>query len=332
MALSFYFIHFIIFVIFVIKCAYGSSTLIPLSTAISPGAIEYIEIQFKPFIANMIRRDTLYTELRNCRLHIIKHAWDKTKETERHLIFSTYFGLHRLIREGQIDVVEFFMNDTYTIDMNHYPQLHFLDTIQGYDSSSNFYDGSAISFDSEPMTSLMAAVLLNRTEIVELLVKTSMKPKLKLDMAMKDRNLVTARSMARKIKNQSVRNVMLSKLKIDQNKHDMTIINYVLKEDLDINVKEAVIANKIYMMEAALLLGNFGDKNDVTIIKYAIENGNYLIIEALVMEGYAIPATKPIYPANLNKEDTDFILTDRAERVPLPKRKSWGSLYNEQCF
>lgn len=316
-----------------VKLVSASYTIIPLTTAITAAQTKKIADGYWTNVDSRDRdynRMAVYRENPELRLHILKYFWDKTPESSRYPIFSERFGNHLIIKQGEADVFEFFFNPQRNFDMNHYSYQ--ASNRESIDLSS-FYDGSECSYSTSYMTPLMVAVLLNKPESVKLLVNASLTPKLKLDKAMYADELITARVIARKIKNQSVRNVMLSKLKIDPNKHDMSIINYVLKEDLDINVKEAVIANSLSMIEAALLLGNFGDKNDVTIIKYAIENGNYLIIEALVMEGYAIPATKPKYPANLNKEDTDFILTDRAERVPLPKRAPWGLIsYNAHCF
>ena len=120
--------------------------------------------------------------------------------------------------------------------------------------------------------------------------------KLQIDKPMDNRPHVTARSIARKIKDESKRSTMLKLLQIDRTKHDMSRINNAMKDDLEITVKEAVIANNIAMFESALLLGNLGIKmmkvslNTLLITNFLILgsacDGRHLIPDLTVISDY----------------------------------------------
>lgn len=327
-----------------VSCA-SADGIIALETALTAAQNDIIQNGYKIRSSDLFyggqhegpreadQRIRLLKENRSLRLHIVKYAWNQnTTAAEKLAVFSSVFGEHAILQNGDISVLNFFLKPENNFNMNHYSK----DAGNWAKLASNiFYDGSSMSFDTSGMTPLMVAVLLNKPEMVQSLVDASLTPKLQLDQEM-DGKAVTARSMARKIKNESVRVAMLSKLKIDPTKHDMTKTNLRLKEDLEINVKEAVIANDFGMLESALLLGNFGDKTDLRIAMTAIENGNFIFFEILAMEGYALPAAGSVRCTETLKEYVDEILAPAPVRVPMAKRDfGFWRLYtpfNYLCF
>ena len=247
---------------------------------------------------------------------------------------SCYLKIYILIEKSkEVDVLKVYLNPKYELNFNFY----FDSDANNRDNTSELYDGRSNSLDAKVYTPLLFAVALNRIVAVKEMVNAELVPKLKLDMSHKNMPLVNARSIARKFYDPAKRQAMLDALRIDPEKHDLTLVNKHLKGELSITVKEAVMADDVEMVESALLLGNFGDKTDVQIIRRAMINENYLILEMLVMEGYAIPAEKdrPAFK-KMNKDDVTFILSqsDNDKRRPLPHRyRSWYSYvgYNEHC-
>ena len=264
------------------------------------------------------------------RLHAVNYQWPATTAAEKSKsrkieIFAIYFG-NFLMENIDKEVLSFFMSPEASFVFNERFG-------QGFIKTSRFFYDDTISIDTSNMNFLMVAVLMYNLDVIDLVVKATLGTKLKLDVTF---GKINVRCVARKIRKESERRVVLSKLRIDQSKHDLSGVNLVLKEDLTVNVKEAVIFNNLEMFESALLLGNFGDKNDSNIIKYAINNGNYLILEALVLEGYAIPNMTITDYKGMDEEDVNFILKEKSleRRVPLGRRRKWYgfSFYNEHCF
>lgn len=140
----------------------------------------------------------------------------------------------------------------------------------------------------ENLTPLMISIGFNKPDIVKLLVDATFTPKLDLLGSHLKSNNVTARSIARKLP-YAERKKMLEILKFDKNKHEISSFNSVLHNDFEVTVREAVFANDVRMAEAALLLGNFGDKTDTSTIRRAMLNENVDLLELLVLEEYAIP-------------------------------------------
>ena len=309
----------------------NENAIIPLSTALTENQKHIVEAGCRePDFEHPGRSpQKFYNNHPTLRLHAVNHAWQTTRNKDH--VFFSYFGDLYLFRPANMDVISFFTNPEIDFVFNIYASSY-----SKYFISYDFYDGSKYEFNYGKMTILQIAVLMNNPKLVEYILSLNLATKLQIDKPMADRPHVTARSIARKIKDESKRSTMLKLLQIDRTKHDMSRINNAMKDDLEITVKEAVIANNIAMFESALLLGNHGDKNDESIIKYAVNNGNFLILEALVMEGYAIPDLVISDYKGMNKEDVDFILKNKelSARVPYKKRKGFWNwdYYNEQCF
>ena len=246
---------------------------------------------------------------------------------------SCYLKIYNILITDNLTILRVYLDPKYELDFNYY---HGPDA-RSWENTSELYDGQSNSLDVQLYTPLLFAVALNKIESVKEMVNAKLVPKLKLDMPHKNMPLVNARSIARKFYDPVKRKAMLEALRFDPEKHDLTLVNKHLKGELSITVKEAVMADDVEMVESALLLGNFGVKTDVQIIRRAMINENYLILEMLVMEGYAIPAEKdrPAFK-KMNKDDVTFILSqsDNDKRRPLPHRyRSWYSYveYNEHC-
>lgn len=229
------------------------------------------------------------------------------------------FGLLRRFMMNDVSSLRVYMNPKFNISFNFY----LTSSDSTYRHTEKLYDGSECTFKMAYYSPLMYAVILNKVDLVKAMVEASFAStsKLELDMPHGDMPFVNARSIARKFFNPRERIAMLALLKIDKTRHDLTRVNRYLKNELDITVKEAVMADSVRMLESALFLGNFGDKTDPHIIRRAMLNQNYLILEMLVMEDYAIPAVKDRpQVTTMDKDDVDFILSRTTERRPLNKR------------
>lgn len=138
---------------------------------------------------------------------------------------------------------------------------------------------------------LLYAVFCRSSTLVKILLRDKHEGNLlKLDKEITMRPYTSpmdVRSIARKITNKRDRETMLEALRADPEKHDITVFKKVLKGDLSITVREAVLNNSILKLEAALWLGNFGEsKTDPYVIKYARKNGNTEMVEILELEGF----------------------------------------------
>jgi hypothetical protein len=145
--------------------------------------------------------------------------------------------------------------------------------------------------DTQYLTPLMLAIVVGNERTVELLVKTKLKTPLEFNVRFgaSTGHLAAARDIARKIMNKDKRHRMLGLLKYNPALHGGVGIMALLKCDMSVSVKEAVMMNNYGVMNAALNVGNFGDKEDVEIVRRAIMNSNEDMVEALVLEGYKVP-------------------------------------------
>lgn len=275
------------------------------------------------FRENTIEFRTFFNHNPKLRAAIVEIGLDEIyKDDKKEFMVCRFeYSVRGVIDEGYREAMAVYMKSAYDFNFNYYfENLWFDATVVTWDLYGNMESNR---LDHHEMTPLQLAVARNRLDIVKDMVEATFSRKLKLDMPHKSMPLVNARSIARKIYNPNARIKMLNALKIDKTKHDLTIVKRHLQEELNINVKEAVIYNSVEMVESALFLGNYGDKTDTNIIRYAMKNGNYLILEMLVMEGYAIPAEKdrPNFE-NMNRDDVNLILSvdDINLRHPLPYR------------
>lgn len=292
------------------------------------------KLEFNGCFGSKMGLNSCYQRLNNLRYALLETALnDRFKDYRDELMKCTYeYSLLGLIDSKSVDILPLYLNPQYKFNINYYFERNLIFDLDR--ETYSVYDGNHSRLNHKYFTPLQLAVAQNKIEVVKLLVGASLHHKLQLDMAHSQRWFVNARSIARKIRNPSDRKAMLEVLKIDKGKHELYRVNFRLKDELDINVKEAVIANNILMVESALFLGNFGDKTDVNIIRRAMINENYLILEMLVMEGYAIPAksNRPSY-TKMNREDAEFILNQQGKIYPLPKRYSiYPQPYNEHSF
>ena len=196
------------------------------------------------------------------------------------------------IDSNNLEWVKVFFDPKYKLDFNAHFEHDGYTLIDYYKDINVFGRQTAIIHNYTP---LLFAIGQERYEIVEAMVKaTTLKPKLNLMKSHRNHLHVSPRQLARMMNVHAVRKKLLDLLKVDPNIHDMTDFNRILKNDLTVTVREAVMSQNVKMVEAALTLGNFGDKSDPEIIKYAIKKGNFMILEMLVMEDYAIPAPESI--------------------------------------
>lgn len=253
------------------------------------------------------------------RPYIIRRALTKYYKSERDkfMRLAEGYGIRRIIVINELEGLKVYLDPQYKLDFNFYISPGFHRT----EDTKELYDGGWNSLDLRLYTPLLLAVAKNKIDLVKVMISAKLDPKLKLDMPHGELPLVNARSIARKFHDPVKRATMLQILKIDKDKHDLSNVKNHLKDELSISVKEAVLANSVEMVESALLLGNFGDKSDIHVIRWAMINENYLILEMLVIEGYAIPDAKdlPAYQ-NMKKTDVDFILSKQIQRRPLPYR------------
>lgn len=200
-----------------------------------------------------------------------------------------------------------YLKPVFKMNFNRYISKQFFDFSVSTPELDSAGFGSSI--DRGNCTPLIFAVALNRYDIVKEMVEADLNPKLQLDMPYRIARHISARGIARKISDQEKRRAMLKLLIVDQTRHDTSLTKSFLKDELTITVKEAVIANDAYMVESALLLGNFGDKTDIHVIRWAMKNENLMILEMLVVEEYAIPdiEDRP-YITKKNKDRVNSIL------------------------
>lgn len=290
--------------------------------------------EFYSCFATMLGLHSCYSRLIWLRYALLETALnDKFKEYRNDFMKSKYeYSLLVLIDTESHDILPLYLDPQYKFDINYYFIRNWIFDLDR--ETYSVYDGNSSRINHKYFTPLQLAVAQNKIEVVKLMVNASLYHKLELDMAHKEMYYVNARSIARKIRNPTDREAMLKVLKIDKDKHCTHRVSFRLKDELDINVKEAVIANNILMVESALLLGNFGDKTDVNIINRAIKNENYMILEMLVIEGYAIPAKSIRHNyTNMVREDVNYILDQSAPFWPLTKRYDcYPRPYNEHCF
>lgn len=200
-----------------------------------------------------------------------------------------------------------YLKPVFKMNFNRYISKQFFDFSVSTPELDSAGFGSSI--DRGNCTPLIFAVALNRYDIVKEMVEADLNPKLQLDMPYRIARHISARGIAKKISDQEKRRAMLKLLIVDQTRHDTSLTKSFLKDELTITVKEAVIANDAYMVESALLLGNFGDKTDIHVIRWAMKNENLMILEMLVVEEYAIPdiEDRP-YITKKNKDRVNSIL------------------------
>ena len=243
---------------------------------------------------------------------------------------SRAFGIYQLIDGNCDNSINTYFKPEYKVDfnINRWIITSPFEPSPNLMSTTHLVDGKRRTFCQYHSTPLQIAVAQNRFSIVKNMVAASLNPKLKLDMPNSESNEINARNIARKIFNLADRIKMLSVLIIDMNKHDMTKINANLKYEHSMTVKEAVLANNVEMVESAFLLGNFGDKNDIHTIRWAMMNENIEILEILVLEGYAIPPVgqRPIciesFTGGKNNykyaRGVKFLMANGTDRRPLP--------------
>lgn len=231
------------------------------------------------------------------------------------------YGIIGLIYGNYATSLKVYLHPAYRLNFNYYFKMTMFEVFL---STYSLFDGNSSTIKQDWFTPLQLAVALNKVEVVQSLVEASLVPKLKLNMPHAFIATVDARTLARKIYNPTDRDKMLQFLIINKEKHDMDLITQRLRNELTITVKEAVLANNIEMVESALLLGNFGSKTDINVIRWAMLNENIKILEILVMEGYAIPPVdnRPPYKT-MNKYDVNFLLDNDTNRHPLPYRTSF---------
>jgi hypothetical protein len=282
--------------------------------------------------------NVMFEDKPHLRLAIVETALNgKFKEYERRILSGIYtFGILGIIDHDRGEYMKYYLDSDININFNYYFERHYaISTVHIFKLYENDFNFMVRTYN---LTPLQLAVAKNRIDIVKEMVNKTLVNKLELDAPHKERPYVNARSIARKIYDPASRAAMLRVLKIDTEKHSDTIVKRNLKGELDISVKEAVMANNIHMVESALFLGNFGEKDDIHIIRRAMLNENYDILEMLVMEGYAIPNkdNRPIY-TTMNKEKVDFILNQaKGQEHPSPQWDSIFPIYrdfsNIHCF
>ena len=222
------------------------------------------------------------------------------------------YGILKIILRDYNDLQPY-LDPVYKLNFNRYFDREF---IHLYIYSISLLPARQYFFDQSACTPLQVAVALNRQDIIKQMVEAKTDPKIELDMVHRDNENVSARAIARKIYSPRDREKVLQLLTIDKNKHNFSRIKSILKNELDITVKEAVLSNDFKKVEAALYLGNFGDKNDVEIIRWAMLNENFMIFEALVMEGYKIPekSDRPLV-CSMNSDDVDYLLNQDEDYI-----------------
>ena len=206
------------------------------------------------------------------------------------LPFRYNTGIYHAIAENNLSLLKFYLEADISLIKYHYNWNNCELIVESLDTTDIDLTGLAdarSNLSRERFTPLMLAVFFKRFEHVEAILAANLfRHKLLLTVTNTELKF-SARSLARRIKDKDHRLRMLSLLRIDKTKHEFAWIKAFLKDDLDISVKEAVLANCATMVENALLLGNYGNKADVNIIRHAKRNGNKEIVEILTLEGYA---------------------------------------------
>ena len=305
-------------------------SLIPLTTPLTDEQRRLIKEQGDNFGANntawrIYRARLFYEENPSLRLHAVKHVQDKAATNEDKIqVFMTYFGRIYLPRFSDKEVISLFANDhDYAFNL-YYSVVGRPEQIL----TDDFFKNDPKHYYTDNMTILHVAVMMNRAAVVEHILSLNLRTKLQVDKPLAHRPKVTAR-------NERIRREMLKLLIIDKTKHELSRVKTALKEDFEITVKEAVIANNFDMLQASMLLGNHGDKNDESIFKYAVANKNFLIIEALIMEDYVIPDLTPAELEGLARDEIFYISKNKLSdsRVPFETRLGYFcDFLNDSCF
>lgn len=227
-------------------------------------------------------RYTIFSEHPKLILHALERYYDKvlTKTDASSVSLNgIYIGITLWLARHKVGIYDAIVDDKLEL-LKYYCDHANKWSVNWNKEFSVFY---SVNF-----TPLVLAIIKNRYHHAKMIVETNNSPREKVSLHFQVDGIWT-RDFARQIKDKNDRRKMLRLLRFNPQNHDDTFIRTVLKDYPEITVKEAVMTSLVDVIEAALLIGNFGDMNDVSVWRHAVDSNNLRIVRIIMLEGYAVP-------------------------------------------